>query len=117
MSKPYNRTIIPRAKELRKNMTAQEKHLWYDYLSKLTVRFQRQKVIGSYIVDFYCHAHALVIEVDGSQHYTETGLAHDNERTAYLKCLNLTVIRVTNLEIDKQFAAVCQTIARYISNT
>ncbi len=70
MSLEYNKKLIPRAKELRKNMTKQENHLWYDFLRIYPVRFQRQKTIDNYIADFYCHKAKLIIELDGSQHFT-----------------------------------------------
>ncbi|MGM9632138.1 MAG: endonuclease domain-containing protein, partial [Eubacteriales bacterium] len=70
MSLDYNKKNITLAKNLRKNATPQENHLWYDFLSKYEVRFQRQKAIDNFIADFYCHKAKLIIEIDGSQHYT-----------------------------------------------
>ena len=118
MSLPYNKNIIPKAKELRKNMTPQEKHLWYDFLSKYpkTFRFQRQKTINNYIVDFYCHKAKLVIELDGSQHFTDEGIIYDKERTEILQTYGLTIVRFTNYEIDKKFDSVCKYIDCYINN-
>ena len=84
MSLEYNKNLIPRAKELRKNATPQENRLWYDFLSKHEVRFQRQKAIGNYIVDFYCYRAGLVIEIDGSQHFTQEGIQKDRFRTEIL---------------------------------
>ena len=110
MSLNYNKKLIPRAQELRKNMTKQEKHLWYDFLCKYPIRFQRQKTIDNYIVDFYCHKAKLVIELDGSQHYTEDGLVYDNIRTDILERYDLEVIRFSNMDIDRNFTAVCETI-------
>ena len=110
MSLPYKRDLISRAKELRKNATKQENHLWYDFLRSYPVRFQRQKTIGSFIVDFYCHEAKLVIELDGSQHYHEQGQAYDEERTAILEGFGLSVIRFTNTEVDHAFTAVCDMI-------
>ena len=110
----YNRRLVPNARELRKNMTKQERHLWYDFLNKYPVRFQRQKTIGCYIADFYCARVKLVIELDGSQHYTEEGMEHDAGRTAALETLGITVIRFTNAQIDKEFAAVCAEIDRVV---
>lgn len=110
MSLPYQGKLIPRAKELRREMTPQERHLWYDFLRTYPVRFQRQKTIDSFIVDFYCSSAKLIIELDGSQHYSEQGLAYDEERSAVLSKYNLTVLRFTNIEIDKQFQAVCDKI-------
>ncbi len=117
MSLPYNKKLIPRAKELRRDMTPQEKHLWYDFLSKYPVRFQRQKTIGSFIVDFYCHKARLVVELDGSQHYTQEGLAYDAERTRFLEGAGLTVLRFSNDDIDRNFISVCDYINQEITNT
>ena len=114
MSLPYKTNLIPLAKELRKNATPQEKHLWYDYLHSYPVRFQRQKPIDSFIVDFYCHAARLVIELDGSQHYTEEGKAYDAERTRIMTGFGLTVLRFNNTEIDRSFGAVCDKIDRTV---
>lgn len=111
MSLPYNHKLIPNAKELRKNATPQEQHLWYDFLSSYPVRFQRQKTIDRFIVDFYCHAAKLVVEIDGSQHYTEDGMAYDEERSLILtQKYELTVIRFSNRDVDKHFKDVCETI-------
>ena len=110
MSLEYNKKLIPRAKELRRKMTRQERHLWYDFLSSYPVRFQRQKTIGNYIVDFYCHQAKLVVEVDGNQHYTARGLAYDEKRTAVLNSFGLRVIRFRNAEVDKIFGSVCHRI-------
>ena len=114
MSLQYNSNIIPQAKELRKNMTKQEKRLWYDFLRTYAVRFQRQKTIGNYITDFYCHQAKLIIEVDGDQHYTSEGIEYDKERTAILNTYGLKVIRFTNGEIEKHFDKVCGAIIREI---
>ena len=92
MSLKYNGKLIPNAKELRKNATKQETHLWYDFLRSYPVRFQRQKTISGFIVDFYCHKAKLIIELDGSQHYTDEGMAYDEERTQILNQYNLQVI-------------------------
>lgn len=110
MSLPYQRKLIPRARELRKNATRQEKHLWYDFLRTYPVRFQRQKNIGAFIVDFYCASARLAVELDGSQHYTEQGEAYDRERTAVLAQYGLTVLRFSNRDVDKHFAGVCEQI-------
>jgi very-short-patch-repair endonuclease len=117
MSLDYNKNIIPKAKDLRKNMTPQEKHLWHDFLSKYpkTFRFQRQKTINNYIADFYCHKAKLIIELDGSQHFTDEGKIYDNERTDILQAYGLTILRFTNYEIDKNFNSVCKYIDCYIN--
>jgi len=111
----YQRKMIPRAKELRKDMTPQEKKLWYDFLNNFPVRFQRQKTIGSFIADFYCYRAKLIVEVDGQQHYTAQGMAYDLERSAILDRYGLKVIRFTNREIDRQFMTVCAKIEQAVN--
>ena len=110
MSLDYNKKNLPLAKNLRKNATPQENHLWYDFLSKYEVRFQRQKAIGNYIADFYCHKAKLVIEIDGSQHYTVHGKQEDDFRTERLAELDLSVIRFSNRQINTNFRGVCEYI-------
>ena len=107
MSLNYNGNLIAFARELRKNATRQENHLWYDFLKSYPVRFQRQKTIENYIVDFYCHSAKLVIELDGSQHYSEQGENADIERDKFLNSKNLKVLRFSNLDIDTNFEGVC----------
>lgn len=110
MSLDYNKKNISLAKNLRKNATPQEKHLWYDFLSKYKVRFQRQKAIGDFIADFYCKKAKLIIEIDGSQHYTAEGKQKDVTRTEKLEKFDLTVVRFTNRQIDDDFKGVCEYI-------
>ncbi|MBQ2743860.1 MAG: endonuclease domain-containing protein [Oscillospiraceae bacterium] len=110
MSLTYKKNLIPLAKVLRKNMTKQEQHLWYDFLRKSPLRFQRQKVIDGYIADFYCHSAKLVIEIDGSQHYTDKALEYDEERTSVINSYGIEVLRFTNRDIDTRFKDVCMTI-------
>ena len=110
MSLNYNKKNITLAKNLRKNATAQESHLWYDFLSKYDVRFQRQKAIDNFIADFYCHKAKLVIEIDGSQHYTEEAKQNDKFRAEVLEGYDLTVVRFTNYQIDTNFYGVCRYI-------
>ena len=117
MSLEYNEKNITLAKNLRKNATPQEKHLWYDFLSKYEVRFQRQKVIDNFIADFYCHRAKLIIEIDGSQHYTEQGIKKDEFRTEILEGYDLKVIRLTNHQIDTRFADVCHYIDGVVKNS
>ena len=114
MSLPYKSKLIPRAKELRRNATPQERHLWYDFLRDFPVRFQRQKARDTFIADFYCHAAKLIIEFDGSQHYEPQGIAYDEERSAALSKYGLTVLRFSNREIDREFPAVCEQIDRTV---
>ncbi|HOO25181.1 MAG TPA: endonuclease domain-containing protein [Clostridiales bacterium] len=107
---PYNGRLKPQAQELRKNATSQENHLWYVFLRKYNPRFSRQRIIGSFIVDFFCYDAMLAIELDGSQHYTDEALAYDEERTAYLSGLGIKVLRFPNNAIDNEFYAVCEKI-------
>ncbi|MCL2097059.1 MAG: endonuclease domain-containing protein [Oscillospiraceae bacterium] len=111
---PYNRKYKPRAQELRKNATPQENKLWYGFLRKHPCPFTRQKTIDNYIVDFLCHSKKLVIEIDGSQHYTEDGLEYDQVRTDLLESMGLYVMRFTNTDIDNSFSSICAKIQKYI---
>ena len=114
MLRKHNKDIVPAAKMLRKNMTKEERHLWYDFLRTHPARFARQKVLGKYIADFYSAKANLVIELDGSGHYTEEGKQYDKERTAFLEEYGLTVIRIPNTEIHKNFRGVCKYIDHLI---
>ena len=116
MSLEYNEENIVFAKSLRKNATPQEKHLWYDFLSRYKIRFQRQKAIDNFIADFYCHAAQLIIEIDGSQHYTKEGKQKDEFRTEILEGHNLKVIRFTNIQIEKNFQGVCRYIDEVVKS-
>ncbi|MBR6784422.1 MAG: DUF559 domain-containing protein [Clostridia bacterium] len=107
MERKHNKKLVPLAKSLRKNMTPEEKHLWYDFLRKHPARFTRQKVFGRYIADFYSAKARLVVEVDGSWHYAEDAQAHDNERTAYMEKYGVRVFRIDNSEINRDFDNVC----------
>lgn len=91
-------------------MTKEERHLWYDFLGGYPVRFSRQKVLGKYIADFYCAEAKLVIELDGSQHYEPEEIQKDAERTAFLEGYGLTVIRIPNNEVTRNFQGVCEYI-------
>ena len=110
MSLPYNGELILRAKDLRKNATRQEKRLWYDFLNRYPIRFQRQKAIRNYIVDFYCHAAKLVIEIDGDQHGEPKSIRYDSKRTADLEQLGLLVLRFTNSDVEHGIDQVCAII-------
>ncbi len=107
MERKHNKNLVPFAKELRKNMTKEEKHLWYDFLRSYPIRFSRQKVLGRYIADFYSSEAKLVIELDGSEHYTPEGKQYDAERTEYLEKFGIEVIRILNYELNKNFDGVC----------
>ena len=117
MKYKHNQELTYNAKLLRKNMTKEERHLWYDFLKNYPVRFLRQKVIDSYIVDFYCAQAGLVIELDGSQHYEEAALLYDKVRTEQIENRNLTVLRIPNNEISKNFSGVCEYIDHIVKET
>ena len=97
-------------------MTPWERKLWYEFLRNYPVRFQRQKPIGKYIVDFYCAKAGLVIELDGGGHYTAEQPEKDKLRTAELGSMKLTVIRICNLDIDRNFCGVCEFIDLTVRN-
>ena len=107
MQYKHNKQLIPFAKQLRKEMTKEERHLWYDFLRTYPIRFSRQKVLGQYIADFYSAEAKMVIELDGSQHYEDSNSEKDAERTAYLEGYGLTVIRIPNNEVMHNFRGVC----------
>ena len=117
MSLDYNPQNITLAKNLRREATPQENHLWYDFLSKYEIRFQRQKAIDNFIADFYCHKAKLIIEIDGSQHYTEEGRERDAFRTEILEGYDLKVIRFTNYQIDTNFSGVCKYIDEVVKGS
>jgi len=117
MDRKHNKTLIPYAKELRKNMTKEERHLWYDYLRNCPVKFLRQKTIGRYIVDFYSPKAKIVIELDGSQHFEDKGLKYDSMRDKYLKEYGLKIIRIPNNEINENFYGVCEYLDKEIKQS
>ena len=117
MNQTHNPKLKTNAQKLRKGMTKEERRLWYDFLKTLPVTFNRQKVIGNYIVDFYCAKAKLVIELDGSQHYEDSGKAADINRDEYLKNMGITVLRYSNLEVKKQFRGVCEDILNHIDTS
>ena len=110
MSYGRNHTLLGNARSLRKNMTKEERHLWYDFLRYCQPRFRRQEVIANYILDFFCHEAKIAIELDGSQHCEPDAIAYDNKRTAHLKELGITLVRYANTEINHNFEGVCQHI-------
>ena len=114
MQSKHNALLVPAARQLRKNMTKEERHLWYDFLREYPIRFSRQKILGRFIADFYCAKAKLVIELDGSQHYESDGLARDAERTAFLQAYGLTVLRFSNHEVNQHFEEVCAQIDQTI---
>lgn len=106
----HNSKLTSNAKLLRRNMTDEERKLWYTFLRDFPVRFLRQKVIDDYIVDFYCAKAKLVIELDGSQHYEEDAERKDRVRDQYLGAMGLKVLRFSNYELNKNFQAICEYI-------
>ena len=110
----YNKALVARAREMRSEATRQERRLWYDFLSGYPVRCHRQKIIGSYIVDFFCPQAKLVIELDGAHHLQPAQLEYDAERTNYLAACGYHTIRFGNHRIDRDFTAVCDEIDREI---
>lgn len=116
MQSKYNESLVPLAKNLRKNMTKEERHLWYDFLRRYPVPFTRQKVLGRYIVDFYCAKAKLVVELDGGQHYEETEILRDEARTAFLEDYGLCVVRIPNNEVMRNFRGVCEYIDEQVKN-
>ena len=114
MSGDKNPVLIGNARALRKNMTREERHLWYDFLKDLPVMVHRQKVIGPYIVDFYIAKASLVIELDGSQHYEREGLQADAVRDAYMDRLGITVLRYSNYDVNHNFEGVCLDIMKHL---
>ncbi len=110
----YNKEVVKNAQQLRKNMTKEEKHLWYDFLKKLPYTVNRQKNIGNYIVDFYIFTKEIVIELDGSQHGTDEHEQKDWLRDEELSKLGITVLRYTNQAINQNFHEVCNDILDHI---
>jgi len=107
MQYKHNAALVSYAKDLRKSMTKEERHLWYDFLRSYSIRFYRQKVLGKYIADFYCAQAKLVIELDGSQHFENGGPDYDAKRTAFLQSYDIAVLRIPNNAVTQEFSAVC----------
>jgi len=114
--KEYNKANIPLAKALRKNLTPWERKLWYNFLRGYSLRFQRQKVIGNYIADFYCAKAKLILELDGGGHYTIEQSQKDHLRTKELESMSLTVLLICNSDIDRNFNGVCEYIDLSVKN-
>lgn len=116
MSLPKNDRLVEYSDELRNSPTPWERKLWYEFLRCYPVRFNRQKIIGHYIVDFYCRRANLVIELDGGGHYIPDNIERDKARTEYLQALKLKVLRFTNLEVQNNFYGVCTAIDNYVKS-
>ena len=106
----HNKTLTANAQKLRKNMTKEERKLWYEYLSGYPNRFRRQVTCGKFIMDFYCASAKLAVELDGSQHYTNQGQTYDAERSAFLAQQEILVLRFSNSDVLHNFLGVCQMI-------
>jgi len=117
MNKLNNPKLTGNAKKLRKNMTKEERHLWYDFFKLLPVTVNRQKVIGNYIVDFYCAEKKIIIELDGSQHYEDKGKENDKIRDSFLKNCGFKVLRYSNLDVNKNFSGICTDILNHLSTS
>ena len=117
MNTTNNSKLTCNAKTLRKNMTKEERHLWYDFLKTLSITVNRQKVIGKYIVDFYIASVKIVIELDGSQHYEEKGIEDDTKRDAFLNGLGIKVLRYSNLDVNQRFESVCDDILNNLNTS
>jgi very-short-patch-repair endonuclease len=109
--------MLAQARKLRREMTPQERKLWYLFLKNYPVKIYRQRIIESFIVDFYCSSAKLVIELDGQQHFTMQGKQYDAERSQILNSHGLRVIRFTNHDVDTKFLQVCHVIHQAISQT
>ena len=116
MTIPKDNSQLENARRLRREMTPHERKLWYLFLRKYPVKIYKQRIIGRFIVDFYCASAKLVIEVDGSQHYEPQGIAYDEERSTFLSALDLVVLRFSNRDIDRDFHGVCEQIDIAIQN-
>ena len=116
MTIPKDNSQLENARRLRREMTPHERKLWYLFLRKYPVKIYKQRIIGKFVVDFYCASAKLVIEVDGSQHFESRGIAYDAERSTFLSALGLEVLRFSNRDIDKDFRGVCEQIDITIQN-
>ena len=107
-------SLLPRARQLRREMTPHERKLWYLFLRTYPVKIYKQRIIQTYIADFYCAPAKLVIELDGSEHYDADAMAYDARRSKTLEDLGLRVLRFTNREVDREFPLVCERIDQVI---
>jgi len=105
---PYNKNLKNVARDLRKNMTDAERHVWSRVRRKQLkeLQFYRQKNIGDYIVDFYCPAAKLIVEIDGGQHYSEENIVKDEARDKFLSDLGFSVLRFSNSDVFKNIEGV-----------
>ncbi|MBQ7315002.1 MAG: DUF559 domain-containing protein [Clostridia bacterium] len=111
---PYNKKLVSNARLLRKHMTPEEKHLWYDFLKRLPYNVRRQHNIENYIVDFYIAEKKIVIEIDGIQHSAPEHKDADAQRDMALSSWNMTVLRYSNDSIRSNFHAVAADILKHL---
>jgi very-short-patch-repair endonuclease len=115
---PYNKSLVPKAKELRNQLTPPERQFWNALREMPSYKnhpFNRQKPLGEYIVDFYCHEYRLVVEIDGDSHYTEEAQIKDQKRTAFLESKGLTVVRFTNREVARNIEGVMESLENLLN--
>ena len=117
MNEQHNGKLTPNAQKLRRSMTKEERHLWYDFLKSLPITVHRQKILGHFVVDFYIASEKLVIELDGSQHYESDHRKADLARDAYLQGIGCRVLRYSNADVMQRFRSVCEDILMHLSNT
>ena len=110
MAIPKDDAQLKNARRLRRELTPHERKLWYLFLRDYPVKIYKQRIIGSFIVDFYCASANLVIELDGTQHYEPQGIHCDAERSQFLMSLGLEILRFSNRDIDRDFRGVCTQI-------
>ncbi len=115
MNNLNNSKLTANAQKLRRTMTKEERHLWYDFLKPAGIKAHRQKTIGPYIVDFYIAEAKTVIELDGSQHYEEKGMMRDRERDVFLHAQGLRVLRYSNADIKRNFEGICDDILKQLA--
>ena len=114
MAKISNSRLTGNAQRLRREMTKEERHLWYDFFKPAGIQAHRQKTIGPYIVDFYIASAQIVIELDGSQHFEKTGQCADERRDCHLRSLGMTILRYANNEVNQNFRGVCEDICHHL---
>jgi len=116
MYKDKNNKLLPYAKQLRREMTPQERKLWYLFLRDYPAKIYKQYIISGFIADFYCHSAKLVIEIDGNQHNTDDGKAYDEGRSNIFKKYGISVMRIPNGDVDNHFKSVCEKISKQIND-
>ena len=116
MALPKNKNLRLNSQSLRKNATKEERMLWYNFLKNHRLQWNRQKVIGNYIADFYCSVAKLIVELDGSQHFEESGVEYDLQRSQYFNGLGIQVIRFSNLDVLNNFEGVCLEINKVLDS-